>query len=70
MYLTTRWLPAKRVVLAESTYDGYRRNVERYVLPMLSRIGLRRLRPHHLEELYNKLLHPTDGSHALAPKTA
>lgn len=70
VYLTTRWLPAKRVVLAETTYDGYRRNVERHIVPALGRIGLRRLRPHHLEELYNKLLHPTDGSHALAPKTA
>lgn len=69
-YLMTRWLPAKRVVLAETTYDGYRRNIERHVLPMLGHIGLRRLRPHHLEALYNKLLHGRDGSHPLAPKTA
>jgi hypothetical protein len=69
-YLTTRWLPAKRVVLAETTYDGYRRNIERHVLPALGHIGLRRLRPQHLERLYDKLLHPDDGAHALAPKTA
>jgi hypothetical protein len=41
VYLTTRWLPGKRVVLATSTYAGYRRNVERHVLPALGRIGLR-----------------------------
>jgi hypothetical protein len=52
VYLTTRWLPGKRVVLADSTYDGYRRNVERHILPSLGRVALRRLRPHHLEVLY------------------
>lgn len=44
-YLTSRWLPGKRIVLATSTYDGYRRNVERHVLPTLGRISLRQLRP-------------------------
>jgi integrase len=67
-YLTSRWLPGKRLVLATSTYDGYRRNVERHILPALGRIGLRRLRPHHLESLYDRLLHPPDGN-VLAPKT-
>ncbi len=70
VYLTTRWLPAKRVVLAESTYDGYRRNVERHILPALGRIGLRRLRRPPPRGAVQPLLHPTDGSHALAPKTA
>lgn len=60
-YLTTRWLPAKRVVLAETTYNGYRRNIERHILPTLGRVSLRRLRPHHLEALYDRLLHPTHG---------
>jgi integrase len=69
VYLTTRWLPGKRVVLADSTYDGYRRNVERHILPSLGRVALRRLRPHHLEVLYERLLHPADGSTGLAPKT-
>jgi integrase len=68
-YLTSRWLPGKRVVLAASTYDGYRRNVELHILPTLGRIGLRRLRPHHLEALYDRLLHPKDDVAALAPKT-
>ena len=69
VYLTTRWLPGKRLVLADSTYDGYRRKVERHVLPALGSIALRRLRPDHLEALYERLLHPTDGSAGLAPKT-
>jgi integrase len=69
VYVTTRWLPAKRLVFADSTYDGYRRNVERHVLPALGGIGLRRLRPDHLEALYGRLLHPRDGTVGLAPKT-
>ncbi len=68
-FLTSRWLPGKRLVLATSTYDGYRRNVERHVLPALGRVGLRQLRPHHLEGLYERLLHPSDGRAGLAPKT-
>ncbi len=45
-FLTSRWLPGKRLVLAETTYIGYRRNVENHVLPTLGRIRLRRLRHH------------------------
>lgn len=69
VYLTTRWLPGKKLVLATSTYEGYRRNVQRHVLPALGRIGLRGLRPHHLEAFYDQLLHPAEGR-ALSPKTA
>ena len=68
-YLTTRWLPGKRLVLADSSYDSYRRNIERHVLPALGGITLRRLRPDHLENLYARLLHPSDGTAGLAPKT-
>lgn len=68
-FLTRQWLPGKRIVLAASTYAGYHRNVHRHVLPVLGRIGLRRLRPHHLEALYDTLLHPAGGSVGLAPKT-
>jgi len=69
VYLTARWLPGKRLVLADSTYDGYRRNVERHVLPALGGVALRRLRPDHLENLYERLLHPRGGAAGLAPKT-
>lgn len=68
-YLTARWLPGKRVTLAATTYNGYRRNVENHVVPALGRIGLRRLRPHHLDGFYEQLLHPRDSRTALAPKT-
>lgn len=40
-YLTRRWLPGKQVVLAASTYAGYRRNVERHIVPALGRLALR-----------------------------
>jgi integrase len=68
-FLTSRWLPGKRLVLADTTYDGYRRNVENHILPALGRVPLRRLRPHHLEVFYEGLLHPRDDRPALAPKT-
>jgi hypothetical protein len=31
-----------------------------HIVPTLGRIALRRLRAHHLEALYERLLHPTD----------
>lgn len=68
-YLTTRWLPGKRAALATSTWDGYRRKIDRHILPTLGRIAIRRLRPNHLEDLYTRMLHPTDGYPGLAPKT-
>jgi integrase len=68
-FLTSRWLPGKRLVLADTTYDGYRRNVDNHIIPALGRIPLRRLRPHHLETFYEGLLHPRDERHPLAPKT-
>lgn len=69
VYLTARWLPAKKVALAHSTWDGYRRKVERHILPTLGKVPIRRLRPHHLERLYDEKLHPKNGKRPLAPKT-
>jgi len=43
--------------------------VQRHILPTLGRIGLRRLRHHHIEALYDKLLTPKAERRALAPKT-
>ncbi len=68
-YLTTRWLPGKRMGLSTSTWDGYRRKIDRHIVPSLGRTAIRRLRPEHLESLYDQLLHPTDGRNPLAPKT-
>jgi len=68
-YLTGQWLPGKKLQLATSTYRGYERNVHRHVLPALGRIGLRRLRHHHIEALYDQLLTPSIERPALAPET-
>ena len=32
-YLTSQWLPAKKLHLATSTYRGYERNVQRHIVP-------------------------------------
>ncbi len=58
----------KKLQLAASTYRGYERNVELHVLPALGRIGLRRLRHHHIEALYDRLLTPNADRPALAPR--
>jgi integrase len=68
-YLTGQWLPAKKLQLAASTYRGYERNVQRHIVPALGRVGLRRLRHHHIEALYDQLLSPSLERPALAPKT-
>ena len=67
-YLTSQWLPAKKLHLATSTYRSYERNVALHVLPTLGRTGLRRLRYQQIESLYDSLLHPTNGK-GLSPKT-
>jgi Phage integrase, N-terminal SAM-like domain len=69
VYLTTRWLPGKKVELAHSTWDGYRSKIELRVLPSLGRIPIRRLPPHHLEKLYDEKLHPRNEGRPLAPRT-
>ncbi|NOY56710.1 MAG: site-specific integrase, partial [Actinobacteria bacterium] len=38
-------------------------------LPTLGRVPIRRLRPDHLEALYDSKLHPTDDTRPSAPKT-
>ncbi|MEA2011440.1 MAG: hypothetical protein U9N78_12105, partial [Actinomycetota bacterium] len=68
-YLTSRWLPGKKLELARSTWDGYRRKIDRHILPILGKVSIRRLRPHHLEALYDQKLHPADEQRPLAPKT-
>ena len=67
-YLTTQWLPAKKLHLATSTYRGYQRNVHRHIIPTLGRVQLRRLRFQQIEALYDMLLHPNEGT-GLSPKT-
>jgi hypothetical protein len=67
-YLTSQWLPAKKLHLATSTHRGYERNVKVHVLPTLGKIGIRRLRYQQIESLYDSLLHPAEGR-GLSPKT-
>lgn len=43
-YLTTQWLPGKKITLAESTWHGYRRKIERHILPVLGPVPIRRLK--------------------------
>src|SRR3546814_17535019 len=50
-YLTTQWLPAKKLYLAPSPYPGYERNVTRHLPPAPGRTGLPPLRNH--------TIHPT-----------
>jgi hypothetical protein len=47
-YLTNTWLPGKRITLAESTWDGYRRKIDRHIIPAVGHARIRRLRAHHL----------------------
>jgi integrase len=68
-YLTGQWLPGKKLRLATTTYRGYERNVHNHLIPTLGRIGLRRLRHHHIEALYDRLLTPNTERPALSPKT-
>lgn len=67
-YLTSQWLPAKKLQLATSTYRGYERHVQRHILLNLRTDRDRKLRYQQIESLYDKLLFPTEGR-GLAPKT-
>jgi hypothetical protein len=71
IYLTQRWLPAKKLELRPSTWDAYRRIIDLHLIPRIGRIPLRHLRPDHLERLYADLLDEgrTDGNGGLNNKT-
>jgi integrase len=56
VYMTQRWLPAKKLALRPSTWDAYRRIIDLHLIPRVGRIPLRHLRPDHLERLYADLL--------------
>lgn len=67
-YLTSQWLPAKKLHLATSTFRGYERNVQLHVLPTLGKVQVRKLRYQQIEALYEQLLHPKTGA-GMSPKT-
>ena len=60
--LTQRWLPTKRYVVAETTWNGYAGKIRCHVLPTLGRVPIRRLKHNQLDRLYDKMLHPTGNS--------
>ncbi len=69
-FLTETWLPRKRLTVRATTAYRYAWLVDRYVVPAIGDIALRRLRLDHLEAFYGQLA-TTGGKHGggLAPKT-
>lgn len=69
-FMRTRWLPACEGRLRPTTSFRYRQMTERYVLPHLGRVPLRRLTIVHLERLYAELrTRGRQDGEPLAPKT-
>ena len=70
-FIARYWLPAKRLDLEASTFDGYQRVVRLHLLPHIGDIALRGLRTERLEQLYADLLDHGNNrtGQGLAPKT-
>jgi len=54
-YLSDRWLPAIEDTVRPTTFDGYRRHVRLYIVPVLGRVPLQALTPDQLSTLYRQL---------------
>jgi hypothetical protein len=67
-YLTHQWLPGKRLSWPRAPTAGTSA-IERHILPAVGAVGLRRLRPQHLEALDETMLTPHATRPALSPKT-
>lgn len=63
-YLIDRWLPGRATSLRHSTFESYRRNIERHVIPAIGQVKLQQLSADQLDRLYAELLRS-----GLAPKT-
>lgn len=70
MFLTETWMPQKRRQVRATTAYRYAWFVDRYIVPAIGDVPLRRLRIDHLERFYQHLA-TTGGRHGagLAPKT-
>ena len=73
-YLFDRWLPVQEPRLRRSTYDSYRRNIERHVVPALGAVPLDKLTVEDLDLFYARLLtsgrlNGERGAAGLSPKT-
>ena len=68
--LTHSWMPHKRRTVRATTAYRYAWFIDRYINPAIGDIPLRRLRPDHLDNLYERLT-TTGGRQGagLAPKT-
>ena len=55
-YLMQRWLPVQEPRLRRSTFDSYRRNIVRHVVPALGKVGLDKLTVEDLDLFYAQLL--------------
>jgi integrase len=58
-YLTARWLPGKRLTVRATTWDCYRRKVDRHILPTLGHVPIRRppvIRLHDVRHTHATLL--------------
>jgi len=69
-FLTEHWLPAIESTVRPTTFHGYSRHVELYVVPRLGAEQLQRLTPDQLSRFYRELQHAggQDGK-ALSPNT-
>jgi integrase len=68
-YLTQRWLPRKKLTLRPSTFDSYRRKVERHILPVFGATKIRALTHLQLNAFYEHKLRPTNGDRPLSAKS-
>lgn len=59
-----KWLDHAAPKLAPRTLEGYRLNVNRHIVPHIGQLELSKLRPLHVQEMYDQLL-----AQGLAPKT-
>lgn len=70
-YLRERWLPTAERRIRPTTFDAYKRLLDRHVIPALGAVPLRERRADHLDSLYSRLLRSghVSGTRGLAPKS-
>jgi integrase len=51
-FLVDQWLPAMRMSIGPTTLEGYRGNIERYIVPRVGDLQLRALTPPRINQLY------------------
>jgi integrase len=70
-FLVDQWLPAMRLTIGPTTLEGYRGNIERYIVPRVGDVPLRALTPPVINQLYADVRENgrTRGTGPLALKT-